>query len=331
MADDSFQALLLKQEDGGTAVAFEELTDDRLPAGDLLIDVAYSSLNYKDGLAVTGRGKVIRSFPMVPGIDLAGTVRESSADAYRRGDTVLVTGWGIGERHWGGYAQRARVNAGWAVPVPAGMGLRDAMAIGTAGFTAMLSVMALEEHGLTPASDEVVVTGAAGGVGSVAVALLSGRGYRVSAVSGRPELTGYLKELGAAEVVPRSAVADAKRPLASERWAGAVDTVGGQMLAGVLAAMRYGASAAACGLAGGADLPTTVHPFILRGVNLLGIDSNTCPVGRRKRAWDRLAKELQPDRLEQMTTEITLREVPAWSERILAGQVRGRVVVSTSA
>jgi acrylyl-CoA reductase (NADPH) len=301
-------------------VAIEEVGEEQLPAqGDVDVDVAYSSLNYKDGLAVTGRGKVIRKFPMVPGIDLAGTVRGT-------GEQVIVTGWEIGEKNWGGYAERARVQRVWAVTLPDGLSMRQAMAIGTAGFTAMLSVMALEEHGLSAGGD-VVVTGATGGVGSVAVVLLSGRGYRVSAVTGRPELGDYLRELGAAAILSREEIAATKRPLASERWAGAVDTVGGQMLAGLIAAMRHRTSVAACGLAGGADLPTTVHPFILRGVNLLGIDSNLCPLDLRKRAWARLAKEMPMDRLDRMTTEIGLGEVPEWGGKILDGGIRGRVVV----
>lgn len=318
-----FRALMVRQEGGGTKAALERIAEDQLPPGDTDIDVTYSSLNYKDGLAVTGRGKVIRGFPMVPGIDLAGTVRGT-------GEQVIVTGWGIGEKHWGGYAERARVLRGWTVPVPDGLNLRQSMVIGTAGFTAMLSMMALEEHALERGAD-VIVTGAAGGVGSVAVALLSARGYRVTAVSGRPRLIQYLRELGAADVVGREAILDIKKPLASEKWAGAVDTVGGQMLASLLAAMRARSSVAACGLAGGADLPATVHPFILRGVNLLGIDSNTCPVERRQSAWQRLARELPKEKLDRIATEIPLSEVPAWSEKILDGEVRGRVVVDVRA
>jgi acrylyl-CoA reductase (NADPH) len=328
----AFKGLVLEQNDGTTTASVREISIGELPAGDVLVKVAYSSLNYKDGLAVTGRGKVIRQFPMVPGIDLAGVVEQSSASAFQPGDAVVATGWGLGEQHWGGYAQYARVNAGWLVPLPPGFSLEQSMAIGTAGFTAMLCLMALEEHGLTASvSKPVVVSGAAGGVGSIAVALLASRGYKVTAITGRKEAHDYLRSLGAAEILDRADVATGStRPLEKERWSGAVDTVGGEMLAGILRTLSYGASAAACGLAGGGNLPTSVFPFILRGVNLLGIDSVMCPAARRQSAWTRLASELHADRLASMTQVVPLGDIPAWSVRILDGQVRGRVVVDVS-
>jgi acrylyl-CoA reductase (NADPH) len=328
----AFKGLVLEQKDGTTTASVREISIGELPAGDVLVKVAYSSLNYKDGLAVTGRGKVIRQFPMVPGIDLAGVVEQSSSSAFQPGDAVVATGWGLGEQHWGGYAQYARVNAGWLVPLPAGFSLEQSMAIGTAGFTAMLCVMALEEHGLTPAASKpVVVSGAAGGVGSVAVALLASRGYKVTAITGRKEAHDYLRSLGAAEILDRTEVATGStRPLEKERWSGAVDTVGGEMLAGILRTLSYGASAAACGLAGRGNLPTSVFPFILRNVSLLGVDSVMCPAERRRAAWARLAAELQPGKLDSMTQVVPLGDIPAWSVRILDGQVRGRVVVDVS-
>jgi acrylyl-CoA reductase (NADPH) len=329
----AFKGLVLEQQDGVTTASVREISIGEMPAGDVLVKVAYSSLNYKDGLAVTGRGKVIRQFPMVPGIDFAGVVEQSSVGAYQPGDAVVATGWGIGEQHWGGYAQYARVNSGWLVALPTGLSLEQSMAIGTAGFTAMLCVMALEAHGLTPAASKpVVVSGAAGGVGSVAVALLATRGYKVTAVTGRKEAHDYLRSLGAAEILDRAEVATgSNKPLEKERWAGAVDTVGGEMLGGILRTLSYGASVAACGLAGGGNVATSVFPFILRGVNLLGIDSVMCPVPLRQTAWTRLAGELAADKLASMMQVIPLREVPAWSERILDGQVRGRVVVDCGA
>ncbi|MDP8981678.1 MAG: oxidoreductase [Acidobacteriota bacterium] len=328
----AFKGLVLEQNDGTTTASVREISIGELPAGDVLVKVAYSSLNYKDGLAVTGRGKVIRQFPMVPGIDLAGVVEQSSSSAFQPGDAVVATGWGLGEQHWGGYAQYARVNAGWLVPLPAGFSLEQSMAIGTAGFTAMLCLMALEEHGLTPAASKpVVVSGAAGGVGSVAVALLASRGYKVTAITGRKEAHDYLRSLGAAEILDRAEVGTGStKPLEKERWSGAVDTVGGEMLASILRTLSYGASAAACGLAGGGNLPTSVFPFILRNVSLLGIDSVMCPAERRRAAWARLASELQADKLAFMTQVVPLGDIPAWSVRILDGQVRGRVVVDVS-
>lgn len=330
MSSEVFRALVLEQVDGGVRASFRDLTTDELPPGEVLVEIAYSSLNYKDGLAVTGRGRVVRSYPMVPGIDLAGTVLESRSDAYRPGDAVVLTGWGVGERYWGGFAQRARVSAGWLTPLPAGMTPRHAMAIGTAGFTAMLSVMALEEHGLTPGEREVLVTGASGGVGSVAVALLAGRGYNVTASTGRVEAHDYLRALGARQIVDRAELSAPGKPLESERWAGAVDTVGGEALAAALRAMAYGASVAACGNAGGAALNTTVFPFILRGVSLLGVESVMCPHDRRRAAWERLARELPTETIERIAQVAPLSDVPALSEQIVDGQVRGRIVVDVN-
>lgn len=331
MPGDTFKALLLEEQDGKVHSTIREVDKSALPEGDVLVSVAYSSLNYKDGLAVTGAGKVVRSYPMVPGIDLAGTVQQSNSPDYRPGDAVVLTGWGVGERHWGGYAQLARVKAEWLVPLPAGMTLQGAMGIGTAGFTAMLCVMALAEHGVEPAGREVLVTGAGGGVGSVAVALLAQLGYRVVAVSGRAELRDYLSGLGAAQVVDRSVLASGPRPLESERWGGAVDTVGGEPLATLLKSVAYGGTVAACGLAAGNSLPTTVFPFILRGVNLLGVDSVMCPQQRRRQAWERLARDLPATTLDKLTQVVPLADVPAHAREILAGKVRGRIVVDVNA
>ncbi len=325
-----FRALVLEQHDKQTTAGIRTLTVDDLPAGDVLVAVEYSALNYKDGLAVTGKGKIVRTFPMVPGIDFAGRVVESQHPNFAAGDWVILTGWGVGETHWGGYGEMARVKGDWLVHLPSGMTTHQAMAIGTAGFTAMLAVMALQDQGV-PATEarEVAVTGAAGGVGSVAVALLARLGYRVVASTGRAETHAYLHGLGAAECIDRSVLAaESKRPLESSRWAGAVDTVGGTTLASLLRTMQLNGVVAACGLAGGAELNTTVMPFILRGVHLIGIDSVMCPQPRRQQAWQRLATELPPATLEQLTTTIALADVPAWSETILQGQVRGRVVVA---
>lgn len=331
MSDNTFNALLLEKKDDGVEASFKELTPADLPDGDVLVSVAYSSLNYKDGLAVTNKGKVVRSFPIVPGIDLAGTVAESNSSDYQAGDKVVLTGWGIGEKYWGGYSQMARVKAGWLVPLPEGLTLAQSMGIGTAGFTAMLSVLALEKMGLTPGDGEVVVTGASGGVGGVAVAILAKLGYTVVASTGRTESHPYLKELGAAEMVDRSPFAPSKRPLESARWAGAVDTVGGETLAALLKTMNPGTSVAACGNAGGFDLPTTVLPFILRGVNLLGIDSVTVPYDRRLEAWQRLAQDLPLDALDQAMEIAPLSNIKTLAEEILQGQVRGRTVIDVNA
>lgn len=326
-----FRALLVeKKADGSVASAITMLGEDRLPAGgDVTVRVAYSTVNYKDGLCITGGGGLVRTHPHVPGIDFSGVVESSADPRFQPGDPVVLTGWRVGEVWWGGYAQKARVKADWLVPLPAGLTLRQAMAIGTAGFTAMLAVMALEAQGLSPDKGEVLVTGAAGGVGSVATAILAKRGYRVAAVTGRPEQEAYLRSLGAGRIVPRAELADAPtRPLDKELWAGAIDNVGGAMLARVLTQMAYGASVAAVGLAGGADLPTTVIPFLLRGVNLLGIDSVMKPYPDRLKAWERLAQDLPLDKLEAMITPATLEDLPRLGADILKGQVKGRVVVS---
>jgi len=328
-----FTALILERDEAGEARAtVRQLDDDRLPEGEVTVAVEYSTLNYKDGLCLSPKGGgLVRSYPHVPGIDFAGTVEASDDPRYRPGDQVILTGWRVGEVHWGGYATRARVQADWLVPLPEGLTARQAMAIGTAGLTAALAVQALEDHGLAPSEAEVLVTGAAGGVGSVAVALLAALGYRVAAVTGRADQADYLLGLGAARIVPRAELAETvKRPLESETWAGCVDAVGGAMLARVLGQMRYGASVAAVGLAGGAALPATVIPFLLRGVNLLGIDSVLCPYAARLRAWERLARDLPLDKLEAMSVPATLADLPDLGAAILQGQVRGRVVVDVN-
>ena len=295
--------------------------------GDVTVRVEYSTVNYKDGLAVTGKAPVVRRFPMIAGIDGAGTVEASSSPAWKPGDKVILNGWGCGETHLGCYGEKARLKGDWLVPLPASMSAREAMAIGTAGYTAMLSVMALERHGLTPESGPVAVTGASGGVGSVAIALLAKRGFTVHAVTGRPQEADYLKGLGAAEIVERQELAGPPKPLAKERWAGAVDAVGSATLANLLSMTRYGGAVAACGLAGGMDLPGSVAPFILRGVCLYGIDSVMCPLPRRKEAWKRLETDLDRQKLAAMTTEIALSGVPEAAAAILKGEVRGRIVV----
>lgn len=328
----TLKALVLNQRDGRTVADLMNLTDADLPAEAVLVAVDYSSLNYKDGLAITGKGKIVRRFPLVPGIDLAGTVLESAAPAYRPGDRVALTGWGVGESYWGGYAQRARVRPEWLTPLPEGMDSRRAMAIGTAGFTAMLAVIALEQAGIGPALEKpVLVTGASGGVGSVAVALLAQLGYRVAALTGRPENEAFLHEMGAEQVIGRAQMAQSCRPLETQRWSGVIDTVGGRILARALAEADYGGAVAACGLAGGVDLPTTVMPFILRGVKLLGVDSVQCPQEPRRAAWARLARDLPAAALERATQVAPLAEAPRLAEAILAGQVRGRVVVDPNA
>lgn len=325
-----FRALLLEKTDGGIQADLRALTLSDLPdQGELVVEVMYSSLNYKDGLAVTGKGKIVRgSYPFVPGIDLAGIVRESDDPEYPVGTSVIVTGWGTGENQWGGYSQRARVRAAHCVKLPEGLSLKDAMAVGTAGFTAMLSVMALEAHGVAPEDGEIVVTGASGGVGSLSVALLAARGFRAVAATGTRSAHAYLQSLGARSIIPRTDLSEAPRlPLASTQWAGGIDAVGGDVLASVLAATQRHGAVAACGLAGGSHLHTTVFPFILRGVALLGIDSNTCPQSRRQHAWTRIASDLPKDVLEAMTEVIGLGEVPEWSERITRGETQGRIVV----
>ncbi|MCS7026942.1 MAG: oxidoreductase [Bryobacteraceae bacterium] len=329
----SFRAFVVRQADGQTTFGFEQLDASLLTFGDVLIRVEYSSLNYKDGLAVTGKPGVIRSYPMIPGIDLAGEVMESASEAFKPGQKVVVTGCGTSETIWGGYAQMARMKADHVVAIPPGFSTRQAMGIGTAGFTAMQCVMALESHGLRPGgSKPVVVTGAAGGVGSVAVAILAKLGYSVVASTGRPEAAEYLKSLGAAEILDRSVLAaPSSKPLESERWAAAVDTAGGDTLAGVIRTLSTGASVAACGVAGGPKLQTTVFPFILRGVNLLGIDSVRVPQVQRKEIWSRLATDLPLDKLESMITVEPLSKIQELGTRILAGQTRGRIVIDVNA
>ena len=328
-----FKALVVEKDAAGkTHASVQDLADDRLPAGDVTVAVEYSTLNYKDGLCIGPGGGLVRSYPHVPGIDFAGSVLASDDPRYRPGDKVVLTGWRVGEAHWGGYATRARVKADWLVPLPAGVSPRAAMAVGTAGFTSMLAVMALEEHGLTPDKGEVLVTGAAGGVGSVAVAILARLGYAVAAVTGRPETESYLRGLGAGRIVPRADLAETvKRPLESEVWAGCIDAVGGAMLARVLGQMKMDASVAAVGLAGGADLPASVVPFLLRGVNLLGINSVFVPYARRVTAWDRIARDLLMDRLDAMVQMAGLADLPALGAAILRGDVQGRVVVDVNA
>jgi len=328
---DTFKALVLTQDDAGKTVAnIRQLTDEDLPTGDVLVAIDYSSLNYKDGLAITGTGKIVRTWPMVPGIDLAGSVLQSDSPDYSAGDKVVLTGWSVGEKYWGGYSQRQRVQSKWLVPLPAGLDSRLAMAIGTAGFTSMLCVMTLEEAGITPDKGTVLVTGASGGVGSVAVAILAKLGYTVAAVSGRSDSENYLRQLGAAEFVSREEMSQPPRPLEGQRWAGAIDTVGSTLLARVLAETQYGGCVAACGLAGGADLPTTVMPFILRNVSLRGVDSVSCPVARRKQAWNRLVRDLPADAIGEIGQTIGLQELPEMAAKIVAGQVRGRVMVDVN-
>ena len=326
-----FNALIVeKDDDGKTSAGVQQIDVDRLPAGDVTVAVDYSTVNYKDGLCIGPGGGLVRSYPHVPGIDLAGTVEASDDDRYAPGDKVVLTGWRVGEAHWGGYAQKARVKADWLVPLPEGLTTRQAMAVGTAGFTAMLAVMALEDHGIK--AGPVLVTGASGGVGSVATAILHKLGHTVAAVTGRPEGADYLRDLGASEIVARDELAETvKKPLEAERWGGCVDAVGGAMLARVLGQMEYGASVAAVGLAGGAGLPATVIPFLLRGVNLLGIDSVMQPYDNRLRAWGRIASDLPMDKLEAMVTPATLSDLPRLGADILNGQVRGRVVVDVNA
>jgi acrylyl-CoA reductase (NADPH) len=328
-----FKALLVEKDDEGkTHASVQELSEDRLPEGDVTVAVDFSTVNYKDGLCIGPGGGLVRNYPHVPGIDFAGTVEASDDPRYAPGDKVVLTGWRVGEAHWGGYAQKARVKADWLVPLPAGLTTRQAMAVGTAGFTAMLAVMALEDHGLKPGAGPVLVTGAAGGVGSVATAILANLGYEVAGVTGRPETEAYLRELGATQIVPREDLAETvKRPLEAETWAGCVDAVGGAMLARVLGQMRYGSSVAAVGLAGGAGLPATVIPFLLRGVNLLGIDSVMQPYDNRLRAWERVARDLPMDKLEAMIQPATLADLPDLGAAILKGQVKGRVVVDVNA
>ena len=325
-----FNAILIERDPPPYRASLKKLEESQLPWGDVSVRVEYSTLNYKDALAITGKGPVVRQFPLVPGIDFAGTVDESSNPGFKRGDKVLLNGWGVGEAHWGGLAQVARVKADWLIPLPGALTTRQAMAVGTAGYTAMLCVMALERHGVTPGDGEILVTGAAGGVGSIAVALLSKLGFRVVAMTGRPAESGFLTELGAAEIMDRAAYAGAGKPLAKERWAGAIDVVGSHTLANVCASLRYGGVVAACGLAGGMDFPGTVAPFILRGITLAGIDSVMRPRPDRVEAWRRLSRDLELNKLELLTVEISLAQALERAATILEGQVRGRIVVDVN-
>src|SRR6056297_41866 len=329
------RALMVRKDEdtGKTSAAVEEITVDDLPVGEVTVAVDYSTVNYKDGLCIGPGGGLVRNYPHVPGIDFAGTVEASEDDRYKPGDKVVLTGWRVGEAHWGGYAQKARVKADWLVPLPAGLDTRQAMAVGTAGFTAMLAVMALEDHALETGHGPVLVTGAAGGVGSVATAILANLGHEVAAVTGRPETAGYLEDLGATQIVAREELTElTKKPLESELWAGCVDAVAGAMLGRVLKQMKYGTSVAAVGLAGGPAIEgALITPFILRGVNLLGIDSVMQPYDNRVRAWQRIAKDLPMDKLEAMVRPATLSDLPQLGRDILKGQVKGRVVVDVNA
>jgi len=327
-----FKALVVEKDDEGkTSASVQDMDTASLPEAEVTVAVEYSTLNYKDGLCVGPGAGLVRHYPHIPGIDFAGTVETSSDARYAPGDKVILTGWRVGEAHWGGYSQKARVLADWLVPLPEGLTTRNAMAVGTAGFTAMLAVMALEDQGLEPGHGPVLVTGAAGGVGSVATAILANLGYEVAGVTGRPETADYLRELGATQIVARQDLGETvKRPLEGETWAGCVDAVGGAMLARVLGQMKYGSSVAAVGLAGGADLPASVVPFLLRGVNLLGIDSVMRPYGDRVRAWGRIASDLPMDKLEAIVQPATLAEVPDLARAILKGQIKGRVVVDVN-
>ena len=328
-----FNALVVnKGDDEKTSAAVEKVSIDQLPEGNVTVAVEYSTVNYKDGLCIGPGGGLVRNYPHVPGIDFSGIVETSDDDRYSPGDKVVLTGWRVGEVHWGGYSQKAKVNADWLVPLPKSISSKQAMAIGTAGLTAMLAILALEDHGLKHLEAPVLVTGASGGVGSVATAILSNLGYEVAAVTGRPESSDYLKSLGASNIVSRKELNEVtKRPLEKETWSGCVDTVGGEMLARVFGQMLYGSSVAAVGLAGSAKLPATVIPFILRGVNLLGIDSVMQPYQNRLNAWERLASDLPMDKLEAMITPATLSDLPRLGADILKGQVRGRVVVDVNA
>ena len=326
----TFKAIRIDKADKGTTVALTQFDAADLMDGDVTVDVEWSTVNYKDGLAVTGKAPVVRRFPMIAGIDFAGTVAESSNPNWKPGDKVLCNGWGMGETHLGAYAEKARVKGDWLVRLPPTISARDAMAIGTAGYTAMLAVLALEKHGLTPGDGPVVVTGAAGGVGSVAIAVLSKLGYHVIASTGRVSESDYLKKLGAAEIIDRQELSGPAKPIAKERWAGGIDSVGSTTLANLLSMTKARGAIAACGLAAGMDLPSSVAPFILRGVSLLGIDSVMCPIELRKQAWARLAADLDPAKLADITQEISLDEVVDAGAKVLAGQVRGRLVVKIS-
>lgn len=325
-----FKGILIEKDDAGYRAAIKDIDEAQLPDGDVTVRVSHSTLNYKDGLAITGKGPVVRRFPMVPGIDLVGAVESSSHPDYKPGDQVVLNGWGVGEVHWGGLAQKARLKGDWLVPLPERFSPQQAMAIGTAGYTAMLCVLALERHGVTPAQGEILVTGAAGGVGSVAIAVLAKLGYTVVAVSGRTEEADYLKRLGASEVLGRAEFATPGKPLGKERWAGAVDVVGSHTLANVCATTKYRGVVTACGLAGGMDFPATVAPFILRGVTLAGIDSVMCPRADRLEAWRRLGSDLDISKLETISTEISLAEAIPAASKLINGEIRGRVIVDVN-
>lgn len=329
----AFQALTIEKiSDSEVATTISTLTQDQLPAGNVTVAVEYSTVNYKDGLCLRPNNGLVRNYPHIPGIDFAGTVETSTDDRYQSGDKVVLTGWRVGESHWGGFSQKARVNADWLVPLPEELNPKRAMAIGTAGFAAMLAVLALEDHGMKPSDGEVLVTGAAGGVGSIAIAILASAGYEVAAVTGRPEAADYLKSLGASRIVARSDVdTTIKKPMESETWAGCVDAVGGEMLARVIGQLKYGASVAAVGLAGGAKLPTSVIPFLLRGINLLGIDSVMQPYENRVKAWQRLATGLPFEKLDDMIHSARLSDVPDLGKQILKGNIKGRIVVDVNA
>ena len=323
----TFKAIVIDKADTGQTAQLTDFDEKDLMDGDVTVAVEWSTVNYKDGLAITGKAPVVRRFPMIAGVDFSGTVESSNHPNWKAGDPVILNGWGLGETHLGAYAEKARVKGDWLIRRPAGISAREAMAIGTAGYTAMLAVMALERAGIAPARGPVIVTGAAGGVGSVAVALLAKLGYAVAASTGRPEEAAYLKELGASEIINRAELTGPPRPLAKERWAGGIDAVGSTTLANVLSMIRYGGAVAACGLAGGMDLPTTVAPFILRGVSLIGIDSVMCPLPRREAAWRRLEADLDRNKIAAMVNEIGLNDVIAAGRRIVDGKVRGRIVV----
>jgi acrylyl-CoA reductase (NADPH) len=325
-----FKAVLIERDAQPYRAGVQSLDEAQLPAGDVTVRIDYSTLNYKDALAITGKGPVVRQFPMVPGIDFAGTVASSNNSDFKHGDKVLLNGWGVGENHWGGLAQMARVKGEWLIPLPSAFTSRQAMAIGTAGYTAMLCVIALERHGITPDSGEILVTGAAGGVGSVALAVLSKLGFRVAAVTGRPAESDFLKQLGAAEILERAQFAAPGKPLSKERWAGAIDVVGSHTLSNVCASLRYGGVVAACGLAGGMDFPATVAPFILRGITLAGVDSVMRPRIDRLEAWRRLSQDLDLKKLDFLTEEIALSQVIERAALLLQGQIRGRIAVDTN-
>lgn len=325
-----FKAILISKDDAGYRAEVQDIEDERLPEGEVTVRIAYSTINYKDALAITGKSPVVRAFPMVPGIDFAGTVEASTHPEFKPGDAVVLNGWGVGETHWGGLAQKARVKGDWLVALPKAFSARQAMAIGTAGYTAMLCVLALERHGVTPDKGDILVTGASGGVGSVAIALLAAKGYRVVASTGKADEQAYLSSLGAAEIIDRQQLSTPGKPLGKERWAGAVDTVGSHTLANVCATTRYRGVVAACGLAQGMDFPATVAPFILRGVTLAGVDSVYCPRPERLQAWSRLASDLDTAKLEGMITEISLAEAIGRAGDLLSGKVRGRLVVDVN-